>query len=190
MRLRMVVLCLGFGLTTAPPARTQGPPPPTAEREAMKRFDNWIGTWKGTGWAMIGQGNRREFEITETVQSKVGGLALLVEGLGKGKDDAGKEFVAHNAMAVLSYDPKAKQHRFRYYTAQGMSGESELKMTEGGMEWGFRPAENGPLIRFTIKLDAKKWNETGEVSMDGGKTWLKFMEMNLEKQKEASSVRR
>src|SRR5262245_14500107 len=107
----------------------------------MKKLDVWIGQWKGKGWAMVGPGQRREFEVNETVEKKVDGLVLLVQGLGTSKDDSGKEITAHNALAVVSYDPEKKQYRFRHYTMQGGSGEDELKPVEGGFEWGFRRGE-------------------------------------------------
>jgi hypothetical protein len=58
----------------------------------------------------------------------------------------------------------------------------EPKLIDGGLEWGFRSAERGVTVRFTIQFDEKRWHEVGEVSTDG-KTWNKFLEMTLERQK-------
>lgn len=158
----------------------QDPRALATQREALKKLDSWVGVWKGSGWTRFGAGNKEEFTITETVQSKLDGLVLLVEGLGKGTDAAGKELVGHQALAVVSYDDKAKQFRFRHYTAQGRFGESELKVTDGGYEWGMSPEGSPVKIRFIIKLDGKKWQETGEFSQDGT-NWVQFLEMNLDK---------
>ena len=170
------LLCVSGGILA------QGPPNPSAQREAMKKLDVWAGRWKGKGWAMTGPGQRRDFEINETIEKKLDGLLMLVQGLGTSKDDSGKETVTHNALAVVSYDPDKKQYRFRHYTMKGGSGEDELKLTKEGYEWGFRNGEKGPLIRFVIKLDANHWHETGEISFDG-KAWQQFLDMSLERQK-------
>jgi hypothetical protein len=50
------------------------------------------------------------------------------------------------------------------------------------VRWGFRIEEGGVSIRFTIRLDGERWNEVGEVTRDG-KTWDKFLEMSLARQK-------
>ncbi len=46
------------------------------------------------------------------------------------------------------------------------------------------PIPSGPTSRFTISLDdPDKCNEVGEQSRDGGVTWIKFFEMNLDRVK-------
>ncbi len=106
-----------------------------------------------------------------------------MEGVGKAKDAApGESAIAHNALAVVSYDPKAMTYRIKHYTLDGRSGESEVKLIEGGLEWGFKDEARGSTIRFTAKIDGQKWHEVGEASPDGQK-WFKFMEMTLERQK-------
>jgi hypothetical protein len=153
------------------------------QREAMKRLDPWVGVWKGSGWILTGRDQpRQEFTITETVQSKLGGRALLVEGLGRGKDPkTGVEADMHHTLAVLSYDEIAKIYRFRTHEAMGRALDVEAKPMDGGLEWGFRDETRGATIRFTIRLDGNRWHEVGEASMDG-KTWHKFMDMTLERQ--------
>ncbi|HEX8847146.1 MAG TPA: hypothetical protein VF791_21055 [Pyrinomonadaceae bacterium] len=156
-------------------------PSPEAQLGEMKKLDYMVGQWKGSGWIQ-GQGGRQTFAGTETVQSKLNGLALLVEGkfTGKlpGKDVEG---VVHETLAVLSYDEKTKSYRFRTYLATGMTGDQEAKLVEGGWQWGFQfPGGN---VRYTIKVKAKdEWFEIGEYSQDG-KSWQKFFEMTLQRVK-------
>jgi hypothetical protein len=154
-----------------------------AQREAMKRLDAWVGQWQGSGWVLEGPSrNRQEFTITETVQSKLGGRTLLVEGVGRGKDPkTGAEVDTHNTLAVLSYDEKAQTYRFRTHEARGRALDAEAKPIEGGLEWGFRDETTGATIRFTIHLDGNRWHEVGEATRDG-KTWHKFLEMTLQRQ--------
>jgi hypothetical protein len=145
-----------------------------AKRAEMKNLDRLIGQWKGAGW--IQQGATREtFEGTETVQRKIGGLALLVEGNFKNKEGV----VTHDTLAVISPNTKTKNYDFQTYLANGMSGVQELKAVEGGWQWGFQFP--GGEIRYIIKIENSVWSETGEMSRDEGKTWMKFFEMNLKK---------
>lgn len=155
--------------------------PASTQREAMKKLDYMIGQWKGTGW-IEREGGRQTFAGTETVQGKLGGLALLVEGNFKGKvSGKDEEVTVHETLAVLSYDEKAKSYRFRTYLANGSYGDQELKLIEGGWQWGFQFP--GGHLRFITKLNEKdQWFEIGEISRDG-KTWQKFFEMTLQRVK-------
>jgi hypothetical protein len=150
-------------------------PSADGQRAEMKKLESLAGQWKGAGW--IQQGAKREtFTGTETVQRKLDGLALLVEG--KFSNAEGK--IIHETLAVLSFDAKAKNYRFRTYLASGMSGEHDFKLLADGFEWGFQfPAGT---IRYIIKTNNDVWFETGEFSGDG-KTWMKIFEMKLEKVK-------
>ena len=160
----------------------QAPTPPAVQLEAMKKFDLWVGEWKGSGWASSGRGERQEFTIVETVRRKVGGSVLLVEGRGTKKADKKEAVVVHEALAVVSYDGKAKRYRWQSHDLRGQALEVEPKLVDGGIEWGFRSEEGGVTVRFTIQFDAQRWHEVGEASTDG-KTWNKFLEMTLERQK-------
>ncbi|HEX8369712.1 MAG TPA: hypothetical protein VF604_14295 [Pyrinomonadaceae bacterium] len=156
-------------------AFAQETPDADAYRVEMKKLESLAGQWKGAGW--IQQGAKREtFAGTETVQRKLDGLALLVEG--KFSNAEGK--VIHETLAVLSFDPKAKGYRFRTYLASGMSGEHDFKLLADGFEWGFQFPTG--TVRYIIKTNNDVWLETGEFSKDG-KTWMKFFEMKLEKVK-------
>ena len=145
------------------------------QRAEIKKLESMVGQWKGSGW--IQQGAKREnFTGTETVQSKLDGLALLIEG--KFSNPEGK--VIHETLAVLDFDAKAAKYRFRTYLATGMSGEQGFKIVADGFEWGFQvPAGT---IRYTIKTANDVWFETGEFSKDG-KNWSKFFEMKLDRVK-------
>src|SRR5262249_36066660 len=76
-------------LLAASPVSGQAPTPPAAQLEAMKRFDLWVGEWKGSGWVSSGAGQRHEISMDEKVQRRVGGTVLLVEGRGTRKTDSG-----------------------------------------------------------------------------------------------------
>lgn len=144
----------------------------------MKKLDFLVGQWQGEGWIMLGPNQRHTFRQTENVQRKVGGTVLLIEGLGKSMDTSNAGAIVHNAFAVLSYDKDAKVFRWRAFRADGSSIDTEAKVSENMLIWGFRDPRGGN-IRFTIKLNEKgQWYEIGEMSRDG-QTWLKFFEMTL-----------
>lgn len=165
------------------PAAERPQDPAAAQVAAMQKLTPWAGQWRGSGWVLTWPSRtRQEFTITETVQSKLGGRVLLVEGLGRGKDpSSGAEIDTHVTLAVLSYDEKAQTYRFRTHEASGRALDAEARPIDGGLEWGFRDEDSGSTIRFTIRLDGNRWHEVGEASRDG-KTWHKFLEMTLERQ--------
>jgi hypothetical protein len=176
---KKIILVLGLLLMpVAALAQTQN----ASSSAEMKKLEFLTGEWKGEGWIEFGPGQRRTFVETELVQSKIGGQVLLIEGLGKSKAPGQeKEIIIHNAMAMICYDAKLKQLRFRAYQAGGRNVESEAKAANGALEWGLE--ESGRTMRFIIKLDdAGRWFEIGEVSMDG-KQWRKFFEMTLQRVK-------
>jgi hypothetical protein len=147
----------------------------------MAKLAYWAGTWKGKGSITLGPGQSRESDVTETIQSKLDGLMLIIEGVGKTRDDSGKEVVTHNAIGIIWYDAAQKQYRFKSFVMQGFTAETELKPVGEGFEWRIKQGENGPTIRYTITNRDGKWREVGEMSTDGT-TWRKFFEMNLVKQ--------
>jgi len=162
--------------------------PPDAARVAIQRdamdplLVAWSGRWMGSGWAWVGPGERREFTITETVEPRLQGLLLLVQGQGTSQDPVtGETIRSHDALAVISYDPEAGQYRFRHYAMDGRTGEAELVRTDTGFQWGFHDERRDGDVRFTITLDGDRWHEVGQFSRDGGETWLTFLEMELER---------
>src|SRR5207248_1294846 len=60
-------------------AQNRPPSPP----DGMKKLDYLVGEWKGEGWIAFGGGERRTFTQSETIQPKLGGMLLQIEGLGK-----------------------------------------------------------------------------------------------------------
>lgn len=182
-------LLLGFVLGVAVVLPTAGRAQPAtadvaAQREAMAKLGFWAGEWKGTGWYQAGPGKRYETSITEKITPKLGGLALLAEGLGRTKDaEKGTEITTHDAMAIICYDDATKKYRFVHYRAGEKLEEAELKLTADGVQWE-RKMPRGT-ARFTAKIADGRWHEVGEFSPDG-KQWFQFMEMTLQRQGSAA----
>lgn len=166
-------------LVPAVPLSAQNPQ--SSQLEEMKKLDFLIGEWKGEGWTEFIPGQRRTSPITEKAQWKLGGMILLMEGLGKTKvPGKAEEVVVHNALAVISYDAKAKLYRITSYLADGRSIDAEARFAAEGFQWGFQTPQ-GFSIRYTVKLtDKGEWFERGEMSQDG-KSWRQFHEMTLQR---------
>ena len=98
------------------------------------------------GLEQRGPGAPETFKGGETVQRKLGGLALLVEGRFLDKDGR----VGHETLAVLAYDTAAKGYKFKTYLASGASGNFDLKLMEGGWQWSLEYP--GMMTRYTAKF--------------------------------------
>lgn len=176
LKLIIVTLAVLFNFTESAKAQA---PSPAAQLEEMKKVNFLVGEWRGEGWIMMGPNKRETFKQTEFVQSKLNGLTMIIEGLGKSKD--GSERIVHNAMAVVSYDLQKKGYRFSAYQANGQAITAEGKLTKDGFEWGFKDQRG--TTRFTISLTEKgEWKEVGDFSPDGN-TWHQFFEMTLQRVK-------
>lgn len=157
----------------------------------MKKLDFLVGTWKGTGWVLT-QNGRQTSNISETFLYKLGGQIAVVEGSGVTKDEkTGVERPTHQAFGIFSYDKVSGKIKFRYYKAEtGDEGETIIEPVGKSITWGFDVSESGSKIKFVLQVnDQGKWVETGEFSRDGGKTWVKFMEMELSKVPNISALK-
>jgi hypothetical protein len=178
----MKKLIVVFALIALPAAaQAQAPSQAATAKAEMKKLNFLAGQWQGEGWIDVGQGQRRTFRQSETVQSKLDGLLFVIDGLGKGKlPGSDEEVVVHNAFAVLSYDEAAKRFRWHAYRADGLFVDADTVVGDNQMVWSFANPRGGK-IRFTIKLtDKGRWHEVGEFSPDGS-AWRQFFEMTLEK---------
>lgn len=151
----------------------------SGQRGEMKKLDWLVGHWQGAGWIQMGPQGRKEFAQTETIQSKLDDVLLLIEGEGKAKEGGS---IVHAAVALVSYDEQGKTFRWRAFTAEGQHTDTEAKVGTNTLEWGLEIPQHGRM-RYTITLNEKgEWFEVGEMTQDG-QTWHKFFEMTLQRQK-------
>lgn len=148
--------------------------------DEMKKLDWLLGEWKGTASIQMGPGKSESVSQTERVQSKLGGKLIVIDGLGKRRNEDGSlGDVVHEAFGVISYDEKKGAYRFDAWTAREGYVEAWMTVSENTATWGF----DAPMgkIRYTIDRTAKnEWHEAGEFSRDGS-TWMKFFDMTLSK---------
>ena len=161
-------------LSAAPSPNTD-----TAKSE-LKKLDFLVGQWKGEGWIQMGP-DRHEFTGTETVQRKIAGLSLLVEGNFREKEKPADAPPIHETLGVLSWDNSRKHYWFNTWLNTGRSGQYEARLiADKTLQWTI-PIPQGH-IRYTMKLDdQQRWSETGEMSPDNGKSWHPFFQMTLTK---------
>jgi hypothetical protein len=161
-----VFLSLICSLMLAPGAAAEGP---------MDAVAGMVGTWTGEGWIRMGPGEPIPFDSKETVESRLGGEALVVEGEHHAKADGR---LVHHALALLSHDAEAGVYRFRTQVAGRGPGDFEGRVEDGAFVWG---GAMGPgQMRYTIRIEGDAWSEVGEFSRDG-ETWNQFFEMNLKR---------
>ena len=142
----------------------------------VKQLDFLVGKWQGQGWSEE-NGQRKEFFSTENVQYKLGETALLIEGTHTDKFSPKMEKPSvFEALALVTFNPKADNFLWRTATKEKGGGNFEAKLLgEKSLEWGLKN-----VFRFTIEINKSgQWFEIGEISKDGGKTWVKNFEMTL-----------
>jgi hypothetical protein len=149
------------------------------QKAAMAKLAYMVGNWTGSGWLESGD-RRPSFHGGERIQSKLDGIALLVEGNFVSKDPkTGADIPAHATLGVITFDPATKTYRFKTWLATGSSGERELTIMPNGWRWEItHPRGN---IRYTATFAQGTWLEIGERSVDG-RSWRQFFEMRLQRQ--------
>ncbi len=144
--------------------------------EAMARLGDLIGKWQGSGWMRRGPGEPHHTTSLETVEPRLDGRILVVEGLHHAKDDPSQ--VVHHAFGVISHDPESGQYRFQTHLANGRSGDHEMRLEGEDILW-FIDSPRGK-IRYTIRIQDGEWHESGEFSADG-ENWQEFFGMDLKR---------
>ncbi len=144
-------------------AQQPGMPNVDAQREAMQKLAFLAGHWSGPvsishGPGAPGGAEPLHLTQSETVQIKLDGLVLLIEGKSTGPDGKAQ----FQALATVSYDDAAHTYRVRAYN-DGHFIDTELTVQPDGFAWGF---DAGPAkIRNTMHLTAKReWQETTDVT--------------------------
>jgi hypothetical protein len=173
MRLLKLTLVIASVVALESAAVAQGRPDPAEIKAAMQKLGFLVGSWVGDASVTQGPGKPINVRQTEEVVYKLDGLVLLVEGTGR--DDSGQ--VVFDALATVAFDPASKTYRIRAYR-DGHYIDTELKLNEGGFEWGFQA---GPVtVRNRMSLQGGKWSETTDAIMGDGRQY-RTMQMLLDR---------
>lgn len=161
---------------TAPPAPAADPPAGTDDPvlAAMKSLPPLAGTWEGGGWIRQGPGEPVRFVGEETVETRLDGRVVVIDGKHWTPD---RSQVVHHAFAVLSHDPETKAYRFRTHLANRPGGDFPAYLENGALIWEMlSPAGK---TRFTIRIEGDRWHEVGHIERDG--KVHQFFEMELKR---------
>lgn len=159
---------------SAVPLAAQAPDSGPAVDFAMAPLSWLIGEWEGEAESRS-QAGRSIATVRESVEGRLNGRVLVIEGIGREPSADGTGRVVHHAFGLLTYDPERKQYAFRALRDGGLI-DAETSLADGVFTWGF-PVPGGR-IRFQIRQVGGEWHETGEYSADGS-TWRKMLEMRL-----------
>ncbi|MGE0000545.1 MAG: hypothetical protein AB7F50_07485 [Fimbriimonadaceae bacterium] len=149
-----------------------------AQREAIKKLDFLVGSWKGKGWVEVG-GQKREFDSTESVAMKAGGTVLQIEGRHT-MDVRGHQFVIHDAYGVVTFDPAVKVYKFWAQLASGQSQTYSFIVGDTTFSWHVDGTPMGD-VDYTMTLTSDgRWLEKGMVRQPDG-TLKQVFELDLAK---------
>jgi hypothetical protein len=177
--IRSTLASAALALLVLAPAGGAQAPDGSASRAAIDRLDFMVGRWKGEAWMQRGA-EKIQTTMTEVVERRLGGVALLVEGRGEvPASGAAPARMVHHALAVVSFDPQTGTYTMRSYLANGLSGDFSLTPVEGGVQWS-REVPGGR-VRNTARFGNGEWHEIGEFSRDGT-TWTTVMEIKLRRE--------
>jgi hypothetical protein len=149
----------------------------SAVAERMAPFGWLLGEWRGSGWMMLPDGSRHQFESRETVTPRLSGNAILIEG--RHYRPGQPEQIVHDAMAMITWDSQAKAYRFRSALANGQGGDFPIEPTASGFIW--RIDTPGGQIVYTVKHENGVWTERGTRNAPNG-TANAFFEMTLRRE--------
>ena len=123
----------------------------------------------------MGSGPKDVFSVTETVELKLGGAVMLIEGVGRSKNDEAR--TGHHALAVIAFDPAEGKLVFSSFVGGRPRQDLALEVGPDSVVRGFT-LPTGGMVRYTITVQDKVWQEVGEYSTDGN-IWHTFLEMRL-----------
>lgn len=180
-RMRSGLLIVAVALAGPAGAAAQVPDPAGAveSRERMAALDWMVGHWEGDGWIVLPGLGRQEFTSRETVEARLDGRVLIVEGVHAAR---GTGEVMHHALGALSWNASADA--FVFHTWLGNSGgsgaDNEFETTGDGFRWRPNSGPAGPRVEYTATHAAGEWVERGRATLPNGQT-VDFFEMRLRK---------
>jgi hypothetical protein len=146
-----------------------------AQRTAMKELGFLAGDWSGEATVLQETGQFAELAQTESVQFKLDGLLLVIEGVGRSKIDG---TAALQAFGLISFDDETETYKMRAFN-NGRWLETEVKLADSGssISWGF---ELGAFKTATVLRinENGEWTEHGELTI-GDRPPQKMMDLKV-----------
>lgn len=168
MRAALIGLVLLAGAAQAQTATAPAAAQTRTPEVAMAAISGLKGVWLGDGWRILPDGARVTFTQLMTVEPKAGGAVFTIEGKSLRTSEANAKPGA-GSFGVITFEP-ARGYRFRSFS-RGDYVDVPAEVTGPGV---FRWTVPGDVaLRFTVDSNRKDgWDEIGERSTDGGKTWI------------------
>jgi hypothetical protein len=142
------------------------------QRAAMEKLSFLRGEWSGEARILRGADALELFQ-TERAEFKLDGLLLLIEGVGRSKND-GKAGL--QALGMVSYDDESGSYWMRAFN-DGRYLETQMRLDPqaGTLSWGFALGEvrTHSVLRLN---DRGEWTEIHEITV-GNQPSRKFMEV-------------
>lgn len=175
----LLLLLVAFSFLPAGRVKAQNYPP------EMDKLSFLVGDWAGDGWIEMGEGMPQTFKMKLSVKYRAGGGMLTIEGLGtEGFPGRPERFIIHQVFLVVGFDWKEKIYRLRSFLFLEGLVDAIPTVGQNVFSWGYQEGFMRRHVRYTIRLDEKKrWFEIGELSSDNGKSWRKFFEMTLSRER-------
>ena len=140
----------------------------------MKKLAFLVGEWSGEASVLRGPGQFAELAQTESVQFKLDGLVLMIEGVGRTKAD-GK--LSLQALGLISFDDETGTYRMRAFN-DGRWLETEVKLAGvNSISWGFTLGEFKTTTVLRLNENGE-WTEQGELVI-GNRPPQKLMELKV-----------
>ena len=126
----------------------------------MKKLEFLVGDWSGEATVLRGPGLFVEMAQTESVQFKLDGLVLVIEGVGRTKID---DKPALQALVLISFDDEKGTYKMRAFN-DGRWLETDIKLADSGksISWGFAIGAFKTTTVLRIN-ESGEWTEHGEL---------------------------
>lgn len=167
----LIAMAIAISAIMALPAAAQTPQRDlAAQRAAMAKLDALKGRWLGQAERMMPDGTTYMFSQTMINAPHANGLVLTLEGKSLRHGAPGEHAPGAGSFAVVTYDDRTGTYELRSFGFGEMVPAKAELVSPTLFRW---TAAAGPAqLRFTIDLSKPDiWNELGERSADGGKTW-------------------
>ena len=171
--LSVLAVLLSLVATDPSPAKT----PADRGMEMMQALPPLTGHWKGGGTIRMGTREPVSFVGEETVETRLDGRVVLIEGKHFLPD---RSRMVHHAFAMLTYDEQAGGYRFRTHLSNGRGGEYPARMENGALIWEMDSPQGR--TEYIITIEDDEWKEIGRIERDG--EWHDFFEMKLRRTSE------
>lgn len=191
MRFVALATSVALGLVAVPSVSAQDARPAAGDpraammaeaQRAMAPFMWLVGEWEGAATAHMANGGTFALVQRETVTSAAFGTAMLIQGRGRAAAN-GTDRLLWDAAGLFGYDAPSKKFSFTSASGSGQTQTFAVSTQGDGFTWGFTDAASVE-HRYVITRTADgKWNELGQTSSDGGKTWTTTITLLLSKVK-------